>query len=200
MSRSYAKLLLAVDVRPRPRRDLHAHVEGLRDDAAVPLRRMRENAENLAEIRLLSLRIIDFRRLGDEEEHPDRRGDRADRDVRNAHPEELVVDDRVQGGLVHRLPLGDRRRIEVREDQLLREEDACERSDRVEHLREVKATDGRRLVAEREDVRVARRLQDRAAARDDEDADDERPEALGDRRGNVKERPDAVDAEAHENG
>ena len=159
---------------------------------------MRENAENLAEIRLLSLRIVDFRRLGDEEEHPDRCGDRADRDVRNAHPEELVVDDRVQGGLVHRLPLGDRRWIEVREDQLLREEDACERSDRVEHLREVKATDGRRFVSEREDVRVARRLQDRAAARDDEDADDERPEALGDRRGNVKERPDAVDAEAHE--
>ena len=71
---------------------------------------MREDADDLDVVRLLRLHVVDFRRLGDEEENPNRSGDR--------------------------------RGIEIREDELLRKEDSREGPNRIEHLREVEPSTG----------------------------------------------------------
>ena len=86
----------------------------------------------------------------------------------------------------------------MRKDELLREHDAHERPQRIEHLREVESPHGGLLVAQREDVWIAGRLEDGASACDDEDADDVRPEALHDAGRHVEQCAQTVDRESGE--
>ena len=107
--------------------------------------------------------------------------------------------DRLQLLRRHREPLLDCRRIEVCEDQLLREKDADDRPDRIHRLREVEPPDGRLGVAEREHTGVGRRLEDRTPARHDEDADEVEVKALLHAGGNVEKCPADVDAKSQQN-
>ena len=131
-----------------------------------------------------------------EEVDPDRQQQDAQPHVRHADPDELVVDDALQDLGIHRHAFLDRRRIEMRENHLLREEDADDRTDRIDRLREVQPPNRALWIADRENARIRRRLQDRAPARHDEDAEKVEVEALLDAGRDVEERTDHIRPES----
>ena len=98
----------------------------------------------------------------------------------------------------HSEALFDRGRVQVGEDRLLRYEYADDRADGIHGLREVEPAYRALRVAQREHARVGRRLEYRAAARNDEYADKVEVEALMDARRYVENRSAYVHRKADE--
>ena len=159
---------------------------------------MRQDRENRAEVRTSRLGGIRLRALREIEEEPNERGDRAEPHVRHAYPEELPVHDRLQCFGCHRGALIGRGGIEIREDELLGKQDARQRTDGIEHLREVEPSYRSLRRSQREHVGIARRLQDGAPARHDEDARNVEPETLRNAGRHVQERPQNIHPQPHQ--
>ena len=159
---------------------------------------MREDREDRAKVRAPRLGGIRLRTLREKEEEPNERRNRAEPHVRHAHPEELPVHDRLQRLGRHRRTFIGRGGMEIREDELLGEQDARQRTDRIEHLREVEPTHRSLLRPQREYIGVTRRLQDGAPARHDEDARNVEPEILRDAGRHVQKRPQNIDPQPHQ--
>ena len=156
-------------------------------------------ADAAAQGSLLRVRLhVGMDRMAQEVE-PDRQEQQAEADIRYAYPHEFVVDDALEDRRLHCEALLHRGGIEVREDDLLREEYADDRADGIDRLRQVEPPYGASGVADRQNARIGRRLQDRAAAGDDEYADEVDVEALVQAGRNVQERADHVCSKSDQN-
>ena len=133
--------------RPCPDGDLYADVEELGDDAERVARACDEAADRLGYTHaFIRIAVAEAAAV---EEHPDDEGDEDEPDIGDADPEEFGVAHGGERLRAHGEAVVEGRGVQMREDDVFREEESRHRAERVERLRGGRSSTHRRARARR---------------------------------------------------